>query len=63
MPYRSDLPRCPTCGKPATRYDPLWDYLLCEEDHLWSGPLNDPTLQGCTLPGSSPAKRSEWSCT
>lgn len=52
MPYRSDLPKCPTCGRSAVIYDVLWDYLRCPEDHFWDGPLNDKRLEGCSLPGS-----------
>lgn len=52
MSYRSDLPRCPTCGGPATSYDTMWDYLYCAEHHAWDGPLNNQVLQDRSPPSS-----------
>lgn len=52
MNYRSDMPHCPTCAKAATHYDCVWDYLHCVEGHTWDGPLNNPALEGSTLPQS-----------
>lgn len=39
-PNRSDAPRCPECGLPATKYVFMWDYHKCENGHEWDGPQN-----------------------
>jgi transposase len=38
--FRHDIPLCPQCGEPADRYEVMWDYHWCGNDHRWDGPNN-----------------------
>ncbi len=39
-PNRNDAPRCPECGRPAHKYEVMWDYHICPNGHRWNGPIN-----------------------